>query len=213
MKIAILTSKNQWFVPYAKELQQKLPMAKLYFHHEDIEESFDILFILSYHHIIPKTYLKKNKHNIVIHASALPQGKGWAPMFWQVLEGKNEIPFTMFEAGEGVDDGAIYMQKVLLLNGYELNQELRQKQANFIIEMCLEFVKHYDKYKVPVPQQGEESFYPKRTAKDSELDISKTVAEQFNLLRIVDNNEYPAFFYKDGRKYILHIEEERDENR
>lgn len=207
MKIAILTSLNQWFVPYAKELQKTIENSDLYYNHKEIIESYDIVFILSYHNIIQAEYLSKHKHNIVIHESALPQGKGWAPMFWQILEGKNNIPFTMFEASSGVDNGNIYMQKSLQLNGYELNEKLREKQAKHTINMCLEFINNYDKYNTPKTQSGNESFYKKRTSEDSELNINKTIKEQFNLLRIVDNENYPAFFYKDNKKYILKIEE------
>ena len=206
MKIAILTSPNQWFIPYAENLQQKLPSSKLFFDHNELNEIFDIVFILSYHKIIPMEQLKNNKHNIVIHASALPQGKGWAPMFWQILEGKNDIPFTMFEASDGVDDGDIYLQQTLHLTGYELHDELREKQADFIIGMCIHFIENYDRYKTPHKQTGTESFYPKRVSKDSKLDIEKSIKEQFNLLRIVSNNDYPAFFEIDGHRYILKIE-------
>jgi len=205
MKIAILTSPQQWFIPYAQELQKELKESVLFFDHQSVDDTYDILFILSYHKIIEKEHLKA-KHNIVIHASDLPQGKGWAPMFWQVLEGKSEIVFSMFEASEKTDDGNIYMKKKLSLDGTELNQELRKKQADFIIEMCKEFITNYTKYSSPVKQTGEESFYPKRSAKDSELDMDKSLNEQFNLLRIVDNEEYPAFFYKNGIKYILKIQ-------
>jgi methionyl-tRNA formyltransferase len=213
MKIAILTTPDQWFSSYAKKLQQSIPEAKLFLHHEELDKGYDIVFILSYHHIIPKKVLEQNRHNLVIHASALPYGKGWAPMFWQILEGKDQIPFTMFEASDGVDNGNIYMKKVLTLSGYELNEELRKKQADFIIEMCLEFLKNYDIYKESRPQSGEESFYPKRAAKDSELDINKSIKEQFNLLRIANNEEYPAFFDIDGHRYTLKIAREEDENR
>ncbi|MFA6136927.1 MAG: formyltransferase family protein [Sulfurimonas sp.] len=206
MKVAILTSSNQWFVEYAKKLNSLIKNSKLFFNYEEIEENFDVLFILSYHKIISSDYLLKYKHNIVVHASALPHGKGWAPLFWQILEGKNEIPFTMFEASSGVDDGDIYMQRTLELTGSELNAELREKQANFTIEMCSEFLNNYEKYKVPKKQVGEESFYKKRTSKESKLDINKTIKEQFNLLRIVDNENYPAFFEIDGNRYILKIE-------
>ena len=213
MKILILTSPNQWFIPYAKQLHEKLPSSDLLYDHNEFAKVYDIVFILSYHKIIPMEQLKENRHNIVIHASALPQGKGWAPMFWQVLEGKDAIPFTMFEAGSGVDDGDIYMQDIIYLTGYELNNELREKQANFIIDMCLEFVNNYEDHRVPQKQSGKESFYSKRSAKDSELDINQTIQEQFNLFRIVDNENYPAFFEIDGHKYILKIEEVQDEDR
>ncbi len=206
MKVAILTSENQWFIDYAKELQNILKNASLFFRHEEIESSYDVIFILSYHRIIPKEYLL-SKHNIVIHASDLPLGKGWAPMFWQILEGKNNIVFSMFEASSGVDNGDIYMKKTLSLTGFELNEELRRKQASFIIEMCIDFLDKYDEYKKPVKQEGIETFYEKRDSKDSELDIHKSIDQQFNLLRIVDNDSYPAFFYKEGKKYILKIEE------
>lgn len=213
MKIAILTSPDQWFIPYAKKLQEQFTSSELLDDHNAISKVYDIVFILSYHKIIPIEQLKANQHNIVIHASALPKGKGWAPMFWQVLEGKSEIPFTMFEAGDGVDDGDIYMQDTLLLTGYELNEQLREKQASFIAQMCLKFVNNYENYKTAYKQSGEESFYSKRTVQDSELDANKTIKEQFNLLRIVSNDDYPAFFNIDGHKYIIKIEEEKDENR
>jgi len=206
MKVAILTSLDQWFMPYAKKLQTKIDNAYLFFRHEDIDDSFEIVFILSYHKIIQKEYLKKHKHNIVIHESALPKGKGWAPMFWQILEDENNIPFAMFEASPGVDDGNIYMQETLTLSGYELNEELREKQANFTSKMCLEFLNNYDRYKVPKKQTGKESFYAKRSAKDSQLDVKQSIEEQFNLLRIVNNEEYPAFFEIDNHKYKLTIE-------
>ena len=213
MKIAILTSPNQWFIPYAKELQKKIKNSHIFFNHGEIKDTFDIVFILSYHKLIPLEKLSNNKHNIVIHASDLPNGKGWAPMFWQILEGKDKIVFSMFEISDGVDNGDIYMKEELSLTGYELNDELREKQAQFIIDMCLKFYNDYEKYKIPTPQEGQESFYKKRSAKDSKIDIHKTIDEQFNLLRIVDNENYPAFFYKDDKKYILKIEETDNENR
>jgi len=207
MKIAILTTPNQWFIQYAEQLHKKIENSKLFFSHKEMQDDFDIVFILSYHSIIQEEYLKKNKHNIVVHASDLPQGKGWAPMFWQILEGKNDIVFSMFEASKGVDDGEIYMKKTLHLNGTELNDELRFKQADFIIEMCLKFLKNYEQFKIPMAQIGNESFYVKRGPKDSVLDIHKTIEDQFNLLRIVDNESYPAYFYRKNKKYILKIEE------
>ena len=39
----------------------------------------------------------------------------------------------------------------------------------------------------------------------TQVDLDQTLEQQFNLLRTVDNNDYPAFFVKDGRKYILKI--------
>lgn len=202
MKIAILTSKNQWFLRYAKNLAKKLD-AKL-FYSSDIKEKFDILFILSYHKILDKESLSKNKHNIVIHSSNLPKGKGFAPLFYQVLEGKKEIIFTLFEANESADNGEFYIKEKLVLNGLELYNELRDKQAKLVCKMALRFVKNIDKLKAK-KQKGKESFYKRRYPKDSELDINKSIKSQFNLLRICSNKEFPAFFYIEKQKFILKI--------
>jgi methionyl-tRNA formyltransferase len=206
MNIAILTSPNQWYEAYANKLSIRLGNVPVYKDHACIEESLDILFILSYHRIIDKKFLKKNKHNVVIHESDLPSGKGWAPLFWQILEGKSEITFSMFEASDGVDNGDVYLRDKLFLDGYELNNELRHKQACLIEKMCLSFFHDYNHYTSPSKQLGIESFYSKRTPKDSELNIDKTIREQFNLLRIVDNENYPAYFMIDDNKYLLKIE-------
>ena len=207
MKIAILTTPNQWFEEYAIEFAKKMK-APLFFDYDNISD-YEVVFILSYHKIITKENLNRNKHNIVIHESNLPKGKGWAPLFWQILDGKSEITFTMFEAGNGIDSGDIYMQKVLKLSGHELHEEIRKKQAQLTIEMCIEFLNNYAEYRNPTKQIGKESYYRRRTSKDSELDINKTINEQFNLLRIVNNEKYPAFFYKDGHKYILTIKKDK----
>ena len=35
--------------------------------------------------------------------------------------------------------------------------------------------------------------------------VDKTIKEQFNLLRVVDNEKYPAFFDYSGTRYLLKI--------
>lgn len=142
-----------------------------------------------------------------MHESALPQGKGWSPLTWQILEGKNEIPITLLEAEESVDSGNIYIQDVMRFNGAELVDELRQKQAEYTIKSCVSFVKDYPGIiSKGTAQSGESSYYKKRGPKDSKLDPDKTIREQFNLLRVVDNERYPAYFELNGIRYMLKIE-------
>ncbi|KAA6230927.1 methionyl-tRNA formyltransferase [Campylobacter sp. LR291e] len=203
MKIAILTSKNQWFIPFAKKLNKKIKDSKLFYSHDDIKD-YDIVFILSYHKIIDKKTLLKNKENVVIHASNLPAFKGFAPMFYQILKNYKNIVFSCLKADINVDSGDIYFKKTLRLKGDELYDELRTKQGEFVIKLCLHFLKLYPNFKLK-KQNGVESFCKKRNPKDSELNIKKSINSQFNLLRICSNEEFPAFFYKNGKKYILKI--------
>ena len=57
----------------------------------------------------------------------------------------------------------------------------------------------------PSVQNGKSSFYPKRSPKDSKLDTKKTIEEQFNLLRVCDNDRYPAYFIFKDKKYLIKI--------
>ena len=64
------------------------------------------------------------------------------------------------------------------------------------------YLNNYKKI-TPFPQKGEETFYKKRGKSDSELDNNKTIKDNFNLLRVVDNEKYPAFFCLINVKYTL----------
>lgn len=205
----LLDSPDNWMIQHASALINKLkPIHSVRLIHsaEEIQEG-DILFILSFYKLVPENFLNLNKHNIVIHASKLPQGKGWSPATWQILAGENKIPLTLFEAINKVDAGPIYFQDELELDGTELIENWQNKMGQKIIEMAERFLKKYPDVK-GIEQIGADSYYSKRTPKDSELNINKTISNQFNLFRVVDNEKYPAFFKHKGKKYILRILED-----
>jgi len=167
----------------------------------------DFCFLLSCSEIVKPNILSRNKHNLVVHASDLPQGKGMSPMSWQILEGQSKIQLTLFEAIEALDAGDIYLQESIILEGHELLDELHAILADLIIKLCIHFTIDYpDILNNAYEQTGEESFYAKRTKNDSKLDINKSLREQFQLLRIVDNEKYPAFFELNGYKYTLRVD-------
>jgi methionyl-tRNA formyltransferase len=58
-----------------------------------------------------------------------------------------------------------------------------------------------------LPQAGEPTWYARRRAADSRLDPDRTLAQQFDLLRVVDNDRYPAFFDLRGHRYRLRIDD------
>lgn len=168
--------------------------------------SGDICFYLSYGKIVDCATLKKHMNNVVVHESDLPKGKGWSPMTWQVLEGGNLIPVTLFEANEKVDSGVIYLQGCILLNGNELVDEIRHLQAETTFRLCKDFVDDYPGILGKGRNQfGESTFYRRRTPADGALDPSKTIISQFNLFRISDNERYPAWFEVDGNRFVLRI--------
>jgi len=208
VRITLLTDNpDSWYVPYGQVLCDRLRQAghevTYVFRKEELPRG-DICFLLSCSRIVGKPHLERHRHNIVVHASDLPRGKGFAPLQWQILAGADEIPVTLFEAVDEVDAGPYYLKSVIRFDGTELYNELRAKLAEKINAMCLEFVERLDQL-VPIPQSGAETFFRRRTRDDDELSVEKTIAEQFNHFRIADNERHPLFFRFRGRKYYLKI--------
>lgn len=211
MKIAILVDNpRSWFIPFAQKLQSQLSshgMVQLLSVAEDIAAGTDVAFLLSSEKKVVPEVLRRSRSNIVVHASELPKGRGMSPLTWQVLEGCSRIPVTLFEAVESIDAGPVYLRDSIHLNGYELLHEIRELLGAKILEMCVAFACQWPHIlETGVPQAGEPSFYRRRSAEDSRIDPHKSLAEQFNLLRVVDNSRYPAFVDWLGRRFIIKIE-------
>lgn len=205
--ISIITDPPGWFTPFARNLADRLiaagHIAQAFDHQKDVSEG-TIAFYLSCTGITPKALLDRNPWNIVVHASPLPQGRGFSPLVWQILEGTNIIPLTMITMTEDVDAGDIVAQRNLHFQGHELNDEMRDAMGYAIVDMCFDMAVS-DTAPEPKPQSGCPSWYRRRSPADSALDPNKSLASQFNLLRVVDNDRYPAFFDHAGHRYTLTI--------
>ena len=199
---------NNWIYDFFKNIKFEFKNYSISkFFRADEVLGFDIVFLLGHTKILPSEFLQRNKLTLVVHASDLPKGKGFAPIQWQLLEGQNEIKVSLIEAAENVDSGDIFLQSIITFDGTELYKEIREKQAIATINIISEFLKLYPNV-TRKKQVGKESFYPKRKSADDELDISKTLQENFNLLRIGNNDAWPSFFYFKGVKYLVKISKE-----
>lgn len=212
MKISIvIDNPKSWIAPYAEKLRARLAEnkheMKIVNEYARIEKG-DIAIFLSCENIAKSKILSQNQHNLIVHESDLPKGRGWSPLTWQVLEGKNKIPVVLFEAGLDVDNGDIYFKENLEFKGHELVDEMRQAQGLATIRLVLKFIESYPKIRGK-KQIGRSSYYRRRLPEDSRLDINKTIKEQFNLLRVADNERYPAFFKHKGQVYIVKIYKKR----
>ncbi|HEY9900175.1 MAG TPA: UDP-2,4-diacetamido-2,4,6-trideoxy-beta-L-altropyranose hydrolase [Pantanalinema sp.] len=166
----------------------------------------DFVFYWGCGQIVSAEVLARNRHNLVIHESALPHGKGWSPLTWQILEGRAEVPVTLFEAMPAVDSGPIYLRGTMRFRGTELVDELRAIQAQETLRLSLAFIEGYPEVVHQAsPQLGDATYYPRRTREDSRLDPERSLADQMNLLRVVDNERYPAFFDWGGERYVLAV--------
>ena len=80
-----------------------------------------------------------------------------------------------------------------------------------MVRLCETFVAAYPAILKDGKEQTRrvELYYPWRKPEDSRIDPAKPLAEQFDLLRTVDNESYPAFFTHRGATYLLKIEKKK----
>ena len=105
-----------------------------------------------------------------------------------------------------VDSGPVWAKTSFELEGHELLPEINRKLFDAELELMTRAVRDLGAI-APMPQAGDPGAYRRRrTPADSRLDPAKTIAEQFDLLRVVDNERYPAYFDLRGRRYVLRIE-------
>lgn len=208
MKISILNTSEQHPInPWLhKWIAQNSAHQVSLVHSKEQLNKGDLLFLISCEEIVTAADREKFVKTLVIHASDLPNGKGWSPHVWELLAGAEEIVVSLLEAEGKVDSGDIWDKLKIQIPKTALYEEINTLLFSAELQLMDFAIKNFNTVK-PVKQSLEspDSYWPKRKPQDSELDIDKTINEQFNLLRVSDPNRFPAFFYKDGIKFLVKI--------
>jgi len=211
-RVTVVVDNPSWIVPFAEELvtqsRESGDDAVFVRKFQDITDG-SVAFYLGCLRVTPPEILARNKQNLVVHASDLPKGRGFSPLTWQILEGKNRIPVCLLNAVEEVDAGPVIYREEIEYEGHELLAELQQKLGMMTVALCRRYLSE------PIPPKGQPqaegaTFYPRRRPIDSRLDPNRTIVDQFNLLRVVDNKRYPAWFDYQGKRYVIGIEKKSD---
>ena len=207
-KVGILFDKqNNWIEKYINKNTFKNNKKYKFYFLNNLKKfkNFDITFILGFTKIINRNILKKNKLNFVIHESNLPKGRGFSPVQVQILDGKTKIPICLIAANQSkVDTGNIFLKDYFYIKDTYLYDDIRKSQGNATKQLIKKFLSTFPRVKEE-KQKGKSSYFKKRTHLMSEININKSIKNQFNLLRICNNEKWPAFFKFKGKKFILKI--------
>ena len=204
-RVSVLVDNDSWVLPYAQRLVDEIGAdgdeGRLVRRAEDLPQG-DVAFLLGCVRVVSGEVLQRNHSNLVVHASALPKGRGFSPVTWQILEGATTIPLCLFEAVGDVDAGPVIYRDAINLVGNETYAEWRHLLGEKALELCRRFL---DEVSPPAgtEQRGQPTFHPRRTPRDSRLDPHRTIAEQFDLLRVADPERYPTYFHYRERRFTL----------
>jgi len=143
----------------------------------------DIVIVVAYGQIIPKSFLDKVKFGFInIHASLLPKWRGAAPIQRAIMNIDKKIGVSIMKIEEKLDSGPVLISKELKLNQNETHGEVEKKLsilgANLLIESLKTFEENTLKF---IDQNHSEATYAKKIDKNEtkinwNLDALKVLA-------------------------------------
>lgn len=167
----------------------------------------EMLFLVSCTEIISASDRSKYVTSLVLHASDLPKGRGWSPHIWELAQGAEHITLSLIEAEDRVDSGCILAKTNITVPKHALWNEINSLLFKAELDL-IEYAVHNFGQLTPQPQTDTENptYYPKRTPRESQVDVNKSISEQFDLIRVCDPNRFPAHFEYLGQRFILKLE-------
>ena len=172
------------------------------FHNEIKTLNPDLVVVVSYGVILPKSFLEIPKLGCInLHPSMLPKYRGAAPIQWAVLNGDKSTGVTIMYLDQGMDSGDIIIQKEVEIGEDETTGELWKRLSGLGAEMLLSVIKNIESGKIErTPQEGEYTLAPMINKEMSKIDWNeKNAAEIKNLVRGL-NPFMGAYSCIDGKK-------------
>lgn len=167
----------------------------------------DVLLVHGWQRLIPGEILETFTYGAFgLHGSTfgLPKGRGRSPMNWSLIEGLNRFLLSVIHLDEGVDSGAVVATTKYDINAYDDIRTLYYKltvAGERLFESCLTDL--VDDDLTYEEQDGEPTYYPKRTPEDGAIHWEDPTEVIHGLVRAV-TRPYPGAFtrHEDERIYV-----------
>jgi methionyl-tRNA formyltransferase len=165
----------------------------------------DLFFVVGLSQLIPGNLLQIAKYgNIGFHPTALPYGRGRAPLAWLILEGQNGAA-TFFLMSTGVDDGPIFIQKDFAIDISDTALTVEAKMLTALGEALDDWLpKLISGEWNPLPQdESKVSFFGKRGPDDGLINWSDSACNIDKLIRASTTPHPGSFTFLKGEKITV----------
>ena len=113
----------------------------------------ELIVVAAYGKLLPREILELPPRGCInVHGSLLPKYRGAAPIQWAVINDEVTAGVTIMQMEEGLDTGAMLLQKSLTVGIDETAGELFDRIAALGAEALIEALEKFDTL-VPVPQE------------------------------------------------------------
>ena len=147
----------------------------------------DIGIVIAYGKILPAALLEIPKHGFLnVHASALPQWRGAAPIQRSIEAGDRVTGVTIMRVDEQLDHGPMPAIETLEIDPDERTPALSKRLAALGAETLARVLREYDG-RVETPQDHERATVaPKIEKSEGEIRFDETTATIYNRFRAFD---------------------------
>lgn len=168
----------------------------------------DALMVAGWTRLVPEAILKLFPLGCFgVHGSAelLPRGRGRSPINWSLIEDRKRFVIHLFRLSPGVDDGDVVALESFDIFAWDDCRTLYMKNAIATSRMMVRTWETLAEQSgiMVIPQEGEPTFYPKRTAEDGKIDWSRPLASIHNLVRAVTRPYPGAFSHVEGARVTI----------
>lgn len=163
----------------------------------------DLLLFYGWSWIVPKEVVN-NYLCICLHPSPLPKYRGGSPIQNQILAGEKKSAVTLFKMTEGIDDGPIFAQTEISLEGSlrDVFSEISKRGA----QMTTKLIKKFDAGDLAFEEQNHEeaTSFKRRKPEESEVFLTDSAETIYNKVRCLQY-PYPQAFIRNaaGEKIFL----------
>lgn len=167
----------------------------------------DYIIVVAYGKILPKAVLDVPKFSCInVHASLLPKYRGAGPIQWSVLNGESVTGITTMLMEEGIDTGAMLLQRTVSIGKDETASELHDRLsfigADLLDETLL--LQAQNKWN-PVAQNEQAATYaPILTKELCPIDFTRPANEVHNQIRGLSNWPCATAFLNGKRLKFYH---------
>lgn len=146
----------------------------------------DLFVVIAYGQILSESILGIPRIlPINVHASALPQYRGAAPINWAIINADKTTGITVIKMVREMDAGPIIAQKIVDINTDETAITLEDKLSDLAGQLLLTSIKAIENnnYKLRLQDNNSVTFAPKLEKRDGKINWDKPACVIYNLIK------------------------------
>jgi methionyl-tRNA formyltransferase len=138
----------------------------------------DLSVVVAYGRILPSTFLNAPRRgSINVHFSLLPQYRGAAPVNWAIVRGEKETGVTTMQMDEGLDTGAILLQRGTTIGEVETAPELMSRLSRMGADLLSDTLARLDEISPREQSEEKATFAPVLKREDGLVDWALDAAQ------------------------------------